>query len=329
MPLGAGSLCSANSSWWRNGSSTASAICSIWLVEAADVVVGDVGHLLEHQLLDLGPGQLLEQQPGAGVHQHGVAGAHELAHEGVGQLGHPLLVGPADDDGPRAVVEHLLDGDDLAGRSSGVRASTTLSDSLSTTSAPRVSSSASRSGWTATRILRPPESTSTVPSSLLAEQGAVGGRRLGELVDLLAEGGDVLARLAEGVGQLLVLARPPGPAGPWSRAGAPRGCGPAWGRPGAAGGGRGPPPRGRAPARAARRRSSSGVTSSPSSLCWSMGTTSSICRCCRAPGGGRRPIEGPGRTLHRGSPDSASAITPVPQPSREFLPGLPCLSRGS
>ena len=31
-------------------------------VEAADVVVGDVGHLLEHELLDLGPGQLLEQQ---------------------------------------------------------------------------------------------------------------------------------------------------------------------------------------------------------------------------------------------------------------------------
>ena len=38
-----------------------------------------------------------------------------------------------------------------------------------------------------------------------AEEGAVGRRRLGELVDLLAQGGDVLAGLAEGVGELLVL----------------------------------------------------------------------------------------------------------------------------
>ena len=37
------------------------------------------------------------------------------------------------------------------------------------------------------------------------EQRAVGRRRLGELVDLVAQGGDVLARLAQGVGQLLVL----------------------------------------------------------------------------------------------------------------------------
>jgi hypothetical protein len=40
------------------------------VVEAADVGVGDVGHLLEHELLDLGPGQLLEQQARAGVEQH-------------------------------------------------------------------------------------------------------------------------------------------------------------------------------------------------------------------------------------------------------------------
>ena len=64
-----------------------------------------------------------------------------------------------------------------------------------------------------------------------AEQGAVGRRRLGELLDLFAQRGDVLARLAQGVGELLVLARRPGPAGPWSRAAAPRGCAPAWARP--------------------------------------------------------------------------------------------------
>ena len=37
------------------------------------------------------------------------------------------------------------------------------------------------------------------------EEGPVCRRRLGELVDLLAEGGDVLSRLTERVGQLLVL----------------------------------------------------------------------------------------------------------------------------
>ncbi len=37
------------------------------------------------------------------------------------------------------------------------------------------------------------------------QEGAVGRGRLGQLVDLLAEGGDVLAGLSEGVGQLLVL----------------------------------------------------------------------------------------------------------------------------
>ncbi len=115
MPFGAGSLCSANSSWWTNGSSTASVICSIWLVEAADVGVGDVGHLFEHELLDLGPGQLLEQQARPRVHQDVVAGPQLLADEHVGQLAHPLLVGPADDQRPRAVLEDLLERDDLAG----------------------------------------------------------------------------------------------------------------------------------------------------------------------------------------------------------------------
>ena len=46
------------------------------------------------------------------------------------------------------------------------RASTTFNDSLSTTSCPRSSASRSTSGLSATRIFRPPDSTSTVPSSL-------------------------------------------------------------------------------------------------------------------------------------------------------------------
>ncbi len=46
------------------------------------------------------------------------------------------------------------------------RTSTTLSDSFSTTSLPLRITPGSMSGWRATRILRPPENTSTVPSSL-------------------------------------------------------------------------------------------------------------------------------------------------------------------
>ena len=103
---------------------------------------------------------------------------------------------------------------------------------------------ASISGCSATRILRPPVNTSTVPSSLLADDRAVGRRRLGELLDLLAQRGDVLARLAQGVASASRSGRPPGPAGPWSRAAAPRACGPASARPAAGGAGRRPLPRG-------------------------------------------------------------------------------------
>ena len=45
------------------------------VVEAADVGVGDVGHLLEHELLDLGSRDPLDEQTAACVHEHVLAGA--------------------------------------------------------------------------------------------------------------------------------------------------------------------------------------------------------------------------------------------------------------
>ncbi len=84
-------------------------------VEAADVRVGDVGHLFEHELFDLGSRQLLEQEPAAHVDQHAVAGADLLAPEMLRDLDHTLLVGSADDHRPQAVVEQLLERDDLTG----------------------------------------------------------------------------------------------------------------------------------------------------------------------------------------------------------------------
>ena len=72
------------------------------VVEAADVGVGDVGDLFEHELLDLGPRQPLDEQARAGVHEHVVAGAQLLADQRVRQLAHALLVGAPDDE--RAVA---------------------------------------------------------------------------------------------------------------------------------------------------------------------------------------------------------------------------------
>ena len=85
------------------------------VVEPADVVVGDVRHLLEQQVLDLGTRQLLEQQVRSRIEAHRVAAAQVDAAEGVGQLAHPLLVGPPDDERTHAVLHELLDRDHLAG----------------------------------------------------------------------------------------------------------------------------------------------------------------------------------------------------------------------
>ncbi len=79
------------------------------VVEAADVVVGDVGDLFEHQLLDLGPGDALDEQAGAAVHQEVVAGAELLADQRRRQLAHALLVGPADDQRAVLALEDLLE----------------------------------------------------------------------------------------------------------------------------------------------------------------------------------------------------------------------------
>ena len=203
--MGAGSWCSANSSWCRNGSSTASVICSIWLVEAADVVVGDVGHLFEHELLDLGPGQLLEQQarprsPSAACRRRGAsrrcsasASSHTRSSSARPTISarvpssrtslrvttSPVTLAAAGQHDVERLVEH-----DLGPRSSVVVVE------LGVQRHPHLAAAGEHVDGAVV---------------VAAEQRAVGGRRLGELVDLFAQRGDVLARLAQGVGQLLVL----------------------------------------------------------------------------------------------------------------------------
>ena len=93
--------------------------------EATDVVVVDVGHLFEDQILDLGLGDALERVAGLGVDEQGVArpqlpgrrigvvrddvgfGLGEDGCEGCGEPDDPLLVGVADHQRALAVVEDL------------------------------------------------------------------------------------------------------------------------------------------------------------------------------------------------------------------------------
>ncbi len=173
------------------------------LVEATDVRIGDVGHLFEHQLFDLGTRQLLEQQARAWVHQQGVAGTDPLAPEPLGQLGDALLVGASDDE-RAVVVEELLQRDDLSGE-------------IGTTRQHDVEALVEHDlGALVERFVvelgmeRDTDLAATgedVGGSVVVagEEGAVCRRWLRELVDLLAERGDVLARFPQRVGQLLVL----------------------------------------------------------------------------------------------------------------------------
>ena len=83
-------------------------------VEAADVVVGDVGDLFEDELLDLGLGHPLVDVAGARLEQQRVAGPQHRVEQRVGEPDDALLVGVRDDQGALAVGEHLLEHHDLA-----------------------------------------------------------------------------------------------------------------------------------------------------------------------------------------------------------------------
>ena len=204
MPLGAGSLYSLNSVRCRYGKLDGVGDVLDLAVEAAHVRVGDVGHLLEHELFDLGPGQLLHEQLRARLHEHGVTGAQVHAEEVVGELDHPLLVGPGVDDGPPAVVEELLQGDDLtgvlalAGQDDVERL---VEDDLL---APAQLHPVDLGMHGHAHLAAPGEDVDG-PVVVGVQERPVRARGLGELVDLLAQRGDVLLRLLQGVGQLLVL----------------------------------------------------------------------------------------------------------------------------
>ncbi len=173
-------------------------------VETADVGVRDVGHLLEQQVFDLGPWQLLEQHVGARVEPHGVAAAQVHAAQRVGQLAHSLLVGAPDDQGADAVVEQLLDRHDLAG-DLGTAGLDDVEALVEHDLGPAGQLLVVDVGVQPDAHLAPAGEHVDRAVVVLADDHAVCRRRLGELVDLVAQRGDVLAGLAKGVAQLLVL----------------------------------------------------------------------------------------------------------------------------
>ena len=89
--------------------------------------------------------------------------------------------------------------------SSPSRTSTTLSDSLRTTSLPLRMIARVDVGVQGHPHLAPAGEHVDGAVLVQAQEGAVGGRRLGELLDLLAQHGQLLLGLLEGEGQLLVL----------------------------------------------------------------------------------------------------------------------------
>ncbi|MGX1121645.1 hypothetical protein RKD37_007008 [Streptomyces ambofaciens] len=82
--------------------------------EATDLLVADVGDLFEDEFFDLALGDDLVDIAGAGFEQEGVAGADGEAPQGFGEPDHSFLVRVTEHQGALAVLEDLLEGDDVA-----------------------------------------------------------------------------------------------------------------------------------------------------------------------------------------------------------------------
>ena len=156
------------------------------VVEAADVVVGDVGHLLEDELLDLGARQVLEQQAGAGS-MSTVSPARSFSpiswsasSTTRSSSARPTMRArvPSSSTSLRVTTSPEI---------SVPRASTTLSDSLRTTSWPRARLFELELGVQGDPHLAAAGEHVDGAVVVGGEERAVRRRRLGELLDLLAQ----------------------------------------------------------------------------------------------------------------------------------------------
>ena len=86
------------------------------VVEPTDVVVGDVGDLFEHELLDLGSREALDDEPRARVHEQVVARRAASRRRSAPASSHTRSSSARPDhEHAPLVLEQLLDHDDLAG----------------------------------------------------------------------------------------------------------------------------------------------------------------------------------------------------------------------
>src|SRR5205809_741188 len=171
--------------------------------EAADVVVADVRHFLEGEVLDIALRELLEEVPRLGVHQDVVAGLEPLRAERIGDDADLLLVGAEGDDGTLG-IELFLEHDDLALDLVGgllVEIEPLVQD--------QILPGLERLGldrWVEVHLDLPTlREDVDGPVLVGGVVDAVRRGRRAELVHLFLERGDLLAGFIEGVHELLVL----------------------------------------------------------------------------------------------------------------------------
>ncbi len=181
-------------------------------VEAADVVVVDVGDLFEDELFDLALLDALVGVAGARLDHDRVPGAQRLVHQRVRQEHDALLVGVAGDQRPvrRAALglDELLERHDLA-------------DALVVEHLDDVHGVVEQDFLAAFELVgvdgrgerdtELPPGREDVDGAVLtgSQEHAVAGRRLCEPVDLLFQRDDLLAGLLEGRHEPFVLLRHP------------------------------------------------------------------------------------------------------------------------
>src|SRR3989454_3241531 len=171
--------------------------------ETADVVVADLGHLFEGEILDLASGQSLEQIARLRVHQDVVARLQSDRPERVGNEADLLRVDAERDESP-VLVEPFLEHDNVtlnlvAGCAHDVECFVEK-QFLARPQRLDVDRLMERRLQLATLV-------DDIDRGVLIRRqvDAVGRRRRAELVDLALERADLLTRLAERVQQLLVL----------------------------------------------------------------------------------------------------------------------------
>ena len=162
------------------------------------------GHLFEDQLLDLGLRHPLVGVRRAAVEQQRVAGAQGVGLERVGESDDALLVGVRDDQGALAVGEQLLEHHDLADLLEVERGDDVerlvehdllaLDQGVELDGGADVDAQLAAAGEDVDGVVL-----------VALDEGAEAGRRLGEPVDLLLQLHDLVAGLAQGLGEALVL----------------------------------------------------------------------------------------------------------------------------